>query len=667
VSKGRPILTIIDSERGRAIEEFKIEEVGEIFNPDFSPDGRYIVFAASAGGLMDLYILDTETGERRRLTDDAYADLQPAWSPDGSRIAFVTDRFSTDLRNLSWGNYRLALIDPETGEIEPVPGFAEGKNINPQWAADGSQLYFISDRNGISNIYRVSIPEGDLSQVTNLSVGVSGITALSPALSVSTDGSRIVFSAYEGDRYTVYAIDSEQSLPGGPVSPPLAEVSPAVLPPADRPVGDVMALVGNAHLGLPATTAVFEETKYKAGLSLDYIAPPTLAVGADRYSTFVGGGTALFWSDILGEHTLSTMLQVNGSFADIAALVGYQNRQSRWNWGAVVGQSPVASRGFFLLQDDFGNLIQEELTLRQISREVSGFVAYPLDRASRIEFSARYQNITYDYERERTLIGPAGQELGREKTDFPKCSEDPTERYCEPDAMNLGIGTAAFVYDNTLFGYTGPVLGQRYRLEVAPIVGSIDYIGALVDYRRYIMPFTPYTLAGRILHFGRYGSGGEDFQRVFPLFIGYQPTIRGYDSGSFRVEECLDQVDNSSFITLPDSISTCPVYDQLFGSRMLVANFELRAPIPQGFGLAAPPGIPPFTLALFFDAGAAYWSSGTASQWGGNRDPFHPVTSYGIAARLNLFGIALIEVDFVHPNSRPRKGWMWQFGFSPGF
>jgi hypothetical protein len=48
VSKGRPILTIIDSERGRAIEEFKIEEVGEIFNPDFSPDGRYIVFAASS-------------------------------------------------------------------------------------------------------------------------------------------------------------------------------------------------------------------------------------------------------------------------------------------------------------------------------------------------------------------------------------------------------------------------------------------------------------------------------------------------------------------------------------------------------------------------------------------------------------------------------------------
>jgi hypothetical protein len=52
---------------------------------------------------------------------------------------------------------------------------------------------------------------------------------------------------------------------------------------------------------------------------------------------------------------------------------------------------------------------------------------------------------------------------------------------------------------------------------------------------------------------------------------------------------------------------------------------------------------------------------------GGNYAPWNPVTSYGIAGRINLFGVLLLEVDFVHPNQRPREGWMWQFGFAPGF
>ncbi|HZD72239.1 MAG TPA: BamA/TamA family outer membrane protein, partial [Actinomycetes bacterium] len=113
--------------------------------------------------------------------------------------------------------------------------------------------------------------------------------------------------------------------------------------------------------------------------------------------------------------------------------------------------------------------------------------------------------------------------------------------------------------------------------------------------------------------------------------------------------------------------SSCPAYDQLFGSRLLVGNFELRVPIPQGFGVPRPAGLPPLTLALFYDVGAAWWTSSTAREIGGNFDPWNPVSSYGLAARVNLFGVALLEVDFVHPNDRPEKGWFWQFGFSPGF
>ncbi|UCC83297.1 MAG: PD40 domain-containing protein [Gemmatimonadota bacterium] len=659
VSKGKPIITVIDAERGRKTAEYKIEEVGEIFNPSWSPDGRYIVYAASEGGLMDLYILDTETEERRRLTDDPYADLQPAWSPNGKWIAFVTDRFTTDLANLDWGNYRLAVIDVETGEVGPVPGFSGGKNINPQWAADGSSLFFLSDQNGITNIYRASVEDQQIYQVTNLTTGVSGITALSPAMSISTESNKMVFSAYQGDRYTLYAIDDESVLEGGPVRPPLAEIDPAVLPPADRPVGDVMALVDNAYLGLPPTSDEFEDAKYKAGLSLDYIAPPSVAVGADRFGTFVGGGTALFWSDILGVHNVVTLLQVNGSISDIAALGGYQNLGSRWNWSLVGAQEPITQLQYFLLGEG-GVVVSENLIrYRQISREISGAVAYPLNRAQRIEFGARYRNVLYDWEIEQTTFS------GMSKIDVPKCSDPTASRplgLCEPDAINIGAATAALVYDNTIFGYTGPVIGQRYRLEVAPVFGTLDYVAALVDFRKYFQPVAPYTLAGRVMHFGRYGGGGED-RRMFPLYVGYQQLIRGYDYSSFSISECGDPVDDNSFV----GDSSCPVLNQLYGSRMFVANLELRTPFPQGFGVNAPNFLP-ITLAAFFDAGVAWWSQdGAISFGGGNKDPWNMVSSYGLAARINLFGLMLMEIDFVHPNNRPQKGWIWQFGFSSGF
>ncbi len=667
VSKGKPILTVLDAQRGKRVREYTIEDAGEAFNPSWSPDGRYIVFSASVGGLMDLFILDVETGEYRRLTRDPYADLQPVWSPDGRKIAFVTDRFSTDLNRLAWGNYRLALLDPETGTIEPLPSLPEGKHINPQWSPDGSSLYFISDANGIANIYRLSLDERQIYQVTNLVAGVSGITELSPAMSVARGANRLVFSSFEHNRYNVYVIDSDSVLAGGPVQPPLADVSPAVLPPADRPVGDVMALVHNPDLGVPPPDSQFESVKYRAGLSLDYIAPPQVAVGTDRFGTFVGGGTALFWSDNLGEHSLATLLQVNGSFQDIAAVATYFNRSSRWNWGGGGGQIPFLDRRFGFGRGPNGELLELELRRRQTDREVTGTVSYPFSRVQRLEFSGRARYVTFDYELITRTLDLTGARLDEQKQDFPTCTPDqnPLVELCTPSSLGLGTATAALVYDNTFFGFTGPVVGQRYRLEVAPTFGSLDFVSVLLDYRRYFLPIAPYTLAGRILHFGRYGSDGEDF-RLQPLFIGYQQIMRGYNASSFDVFKECGQPAGESFL----GVSNCPVFDQLFGSRMLVGNFELRAPFPQAFGLPALPGLPPITLAAFFDAGVAWWSDARAREFGGNRRPrsFNDfVSSYGIASRINLFGVILLEVDFVHPNDRPQKGWYWQFGFAPGF
>src|SRR3989442_15226836 len=157
-------------------------------------------------------MLDLESRQIMRHPVDFFADLRPAWSPDGSRIAFVTDRFSTRIDGLIYGRERIALIDPESGAVEPVRGTAAGKNISPQWSRDGKTLYFVSDRNGVSNLYRLTLAGGEVEQLTNLLTGVSGITRLSPAVSVARDADRAVFSAYEAGSYNLYTLDRPATL-----------------------------------------------------------------------------------------------------------------------------------------------------------------------------------------------------------------------------------------------------------------------------------------------------------------------------------------------------------------------------------------------------------------------------------------------------------------------
>src|SRR6266566_2755825 len=352
VVTGDPALRIVKGDNGDLIKEIKFPSLGEIFNPTWSPDGKMIAFSAQVGGVTDLFTYELESGQLRRLTDDPYADLEPAWSPDGSVIAFVTDRFSTSLDALSYGDYQLAVIDPRgsgAGQIRQLPHLAHAKHINPQWSPDGQSLYFIADPGGISNVYRLALSSAAITQVTNVFSGVSGITSLSPALSVAQKTPRAVFSVYSGGGYAIQAIDDLHKLEGGPVID--LPKTAAALPPLDRAqIGTGIAeLIKDPGPGLPAENTVTVSTAVKAyhpKLSLDCSAQPSLAIAADRFGTYVGGGITLFWSDMLGDHNLVTMAQVQGRISDFAALVAYGNRKSRLNWSVGAQQIPYILGGF---------------------------------------------------------------------------------------------------------------------------------------------------------------------------------------------------------------------------------------------------------------------------------------------------------------------------------
>jgi len=459
----------------------------------------------------------------------------------------------------------------------------------------------------------------------------------------------VAFSVYEDGKYDIFTVDGAR---GGPLVP--VKENAAVLPPPDRKSSDVAELLASHSLGLPEpTTSKPEVEPYSPKLHVEGVAQPVVGVGVSRFGTSFGGGLAISFSDMLRNHQLVTAFQINSglgsstSLKDIGAQVGYFNQAHRWNWGLVGGQVPYLSSGFqsSLSQRPNGDIIQTDqmFVFRQTERSASGVVAYPFNRASRLELQGGASQISFDQivtTQSYSRITGAVFEDSKETIPFG-------------ETLSLGTSSAAYVFDTSIFGATSPVQGQRSRFEVSPTFGTLNFTGFLADYRRYFMPANFYTLGVRVMHYGRYGRDSDD-TRIFPLYIGYPWLVRGYDVGSFSSDECLG-----------DGTTSCAAIDRLTGSRMLIGNIEFRFPLLRPFGVSGNMyGPVPAEVAFFADAGTA-WNNGQRPEvFGGSRGG---VASAGVALRVNIFGFAVGEFDVARPFQRPGRGWQFGFNLMPGW
>ncbi len=652
IQGGKAGLAIFDAV-SRVIErEITFPAIGEIYCPSWSPDGGSIVFSGLQGGWTHLFVHDLRANRTRRLTDDPFADLQPAWSADGKSIAFVTDRFSSQPEKLAFGNFQIARLDLASGDVRLVDGATTGKNIGPQWTR-GGDLLFVSDRSGISNIYRVSAADGRVTQVTDLATGVSGVTALSPPISYAVGADALAFSAYENGKFRIYAIEDATRLGGVEPSANEGRSNAAALPSGGTAGKEIAALQRDAAIGL--ADAVGSQTEpYNAHLDLDLIGQPYGFAGIGSYGAFAGGGMAFYWSDMLGDYNLGTTLEVNGSlnggfnnFArSIGGQIGFENRKHRWNYGLTAGQVPYLSGGVSTgLTEHDGQIVgvQRTVVSRQVERRGSAISSYAFNAAQRFEVSAGVANISFDQQTETTLFDPTnGSVISTERDVVPT-----------GDPLTLGQFSAALVYNTAIYGPTSPIAGQSYRIQVAPTTGTLNFTSVLADFRRYVMPVPFYTLAARAVHFGRYGRDAQH-PLLAATYLGYPELVRGYDIYSYDASECR-----------PSPTSSCPEFDQLLGSRVLVGGLELRFPLLRPWGATQRMyGPVPIEVGFYFDAGVA-WNEGEKPTFAGGQRK--GVTSAGVTVRARLFGLLITEFDFSRPFQRPGKGLVFQFTISPGF
>jgi Tol biopolymer transport system component len=139
----------------------------EEFRPQFSPDGRQIAFVTTAAGVMSkgknqkiavvpIQIVQGKvqtTGAYKILTDDAFTNIGPTWSPDSLQIAYSTTRN---------GNYDIYRMSASLGEKKQTQLTTSSANdINPAWSFNGNTIAFATDRDGNREIYRMSATLGE--------------------------------------------------------------------------------------------------------------------------------------------------------------------------------------------------------------------------------------------------------------------------------------------------------------------------------------------------------------------------------------------------------------------------------------------------------------------------------------------------------------------------
>jgi Tol biopolymer transport system component len=622
LSGGAPVLTILNAASGRVEREVSFRHADQVFSPTWSPDGRWIAFSVLHNGFRDLDVIDLETATVRALTSDAFADLHPAWSPDGRTIAFSTDRFTSSLETLTFGEFRLASIDVESGRISELPSLPNAKNIDPHWTQDGDSLYFVSDADGTNNVYRVVLADGSIFRVTDVSTGVSGITALSPALAVAGSANQLAFSVYRHGAYEIHVVDATD----GSRLLPTSAVADTVTPPAATPPERmVTGAVSPPTFGLQDGSQ-FTSKPYRPRLSLDRVVQPYLTAGGGGHGSALHGGVGLSFGDMLGDQKVQTALQMGRSRDDFAYQVSYLNMRSRWNWGVFTSQVPWLT-GSTISHGTLGEpeVVRETDVRREVHRRIHGAAVYPFSSAKRLELSGGLQAIGLGSQTITSAYsGFTGRLMNQTTVNNPA---DPT--------LWLSESHAALVYDTATFGPTSPILGRRYRFAVAPTFGALTFTTVTSDYRQYWMPLRPFTIAIRVMQLGRYGTDAGD-GRLLPLVWTIRDIVRGYgDLG-----------------TGPSSLGA------LSASRMFVGNGEIRFPIAGLFSHESPFGGLPIEGLAFTDVGR-FWMPDRL------RGAPSVLRSVGTGVRINAAGM-IFELDAVHRFDATR-GWTFSFNLRPGF
>ena len=566
-------LHLYDIREEKIVETLHLPGLVSIGSLSWSPEGNRIVFSAiDKTGYNDLYILSLENKDLQRLSNDYYDDRDPAWSPSGDRIAFSSDRTTFGAK----GRYNLFQYKVETGEIEYLT-FGDENYHSPSWSPDGHLVAFTSDFDGARNIWILDLKEKKLQSEAVGSAEMRKVTSFTTAAFDPrwTETGGLVFTTFEKFSFQIRMIDSVQAR-------------------FDR--SQMVRLRDRSPVGPPWSTTKIEGVSEVNALK--YIRKYTLDIAQSQIATDpvfgTAGGAAVALSDLLGNDQYYFLIYNSAQSKD-EILRSFNVAISRLS----LGQRLNYAYGIFHFSGRRYDLTDPDLFFKE--RVFGGYFAlsYPFSKFHRFE---------------------AGISLSRSD------KEVVTSR----KALLLS-NSFSYVYDNSLWGPSGPLDGNRFIVTLAYTTdvqfSNVNYYTMIADYRRYFRLSQRSAFAVRAQVF--YNEGRE--ARRF--FMGGSWDLRGYPRWSLR------------------------------GKKLWLMSEELRFPFIDQLAIKFPFGtlsLGSLRGALFFDTGSA-WDDKYVETLG----------SLGFGLRWNLLGALVLRYDVgkrIEENfTKLQNGFFHQFFFGWDF
>jgi len=653
-------IIIIDVNSG---DEQKIEMgLDGIFSVHWSPSSSdssqhrgQLSFVGIKENRSDIYIYNLDIQTLTNLTDDIFSDADPAWSADGKTIYFSSDRQDYldpktippdfKMQRYDFSQMELYNINVDTKKIIRITNLTNSSETSPVAAPDGKHIFFISDMNGINNIYIKDLDSGTVYPRTN---SLSGVYQLS----LSRDGNKMAFSSLNNAGFDLFLmrnpLDREikvgelelteffRRLTEKGITTDTTEIKKGVIKIGEDAVvrlekkdsTNIFPDEGKTDLHnyvfddvikqrhetksdtstLPAITNNVDEhgnykiSKYKLNFS------PDIIYGNAGYNTLYGiqGSTIMAFSDMLGDHQIFILLDLIFDLKNSDYALAYLYLPKRIDYG-IQGFHSVR----FLQMFDSNN--QDSVDYRFRSYGASLMASYPINKFNRLELNLAWLNLTRD---NLTII------------------DEPPQR------RTLITPSLSFVHDNSLWGLIAPANGVRYNLSVlaSPKFNddALGFVTITGDYRQYFKLWKNYTLAMR---FAGGGSYGKDPQRF--VVGGVNNWInRHFENNRIPVERAEDFMFLTSGIPLRGYN-----YGARLGTKYGLINTELRFPL---FGYFAAGPLPvffqSFSGVLFLDMGAAW-------KWGKDFQAFAKDDNGSLYMRDLLtgtgYGIRMIFLGFL--------------------
>ena len=565
-------LVIQDVVSGRTVQRVNLEAVDGPESPAFSPDGSRVAFSALQGAVGDIFIVDLASGALTNVTQNVFADYSPSFAPDGQSIVYTALISGNDKlfrigvngsgnTQLTFGTHddTAAKFLDETTIVFTSTATDPAVMLTPEVARNGN----------IPNVWSLNLADGELSQWTDAAAG-----NVSPVALPDGNTMRVAFVSYNKGSNGIHIVDREEPL----LTVPSSDFG------APAPVVDFQP---------PMSHTLLPENVHRKGrwekLTLDGRPPVNLGVtsGGDLF-----GGTQLSFSDVLGGKQANFFAASVSQYRTLS--LSFINIEHRWQYAV----QAFSQDTFFYGQLD-GLLYAQGLvpfldrdTAQAVStqRGVTGFGIYPFNRYSRVELSGGYMYLSEKF------ADPALQQISEEFQD----QNFGTQLFQSGHIVPLGL---TFVTESTVFRDYGPVAGRTASLGVsyAPkFNNSLSRTTVDGDVRYYKRLAANGVLAVRARGMKSWGD--------YPAFLrfGGNSEMRGYD------------------------------YLQFLGHKAFFGNVELRIPLVEA--MLTPLGVVGgLRGTVFFNIGGAGINGQEFTPWTTADELITPIVDYVPNLQTGLF------------------------------